>query len=190
MTCHDVALDRAKTPVQPVEADREAFVAAMARAATGISVVTTDGPAGRFALTVSAVSSVSADPPMVLACVNRKSPLSDSATANGVFCINLLATRHEEVSNVFAGRPDAGPAFDFGCADWTEGLTGAPVLADALASFECRLADWHDAGSHRILIGTVMAARQGEGDPLVYAGRGYRHIAAPAETVINRGAEQ
>ena len=50
------------------------FRAAMGLAATGVSVVTTDGPSGRFGLTVSAVSSVSADPPLVLICINRKSP--------------------------------------------------------------------------------------------------------------------
>ena len=61
----------------------EDFVAAMGLAATGVSVVTTDGPAGRFGLTVSAVSSVSAEPPLVLVCINRKSPAMAAVEAPG-----------------------------------------------------------------------------------------------------------
>ena len=76
----------AKPPVGAAQ-----FTAAMGLAATGVSVVTTDGPAGRFGLTVSAVSSVSAEPPLVLCCINRKSPAMAAVEANGVFAVNLLS---------------------------------------------------------------------------------------------------
>ncbi len=152
----------------------ERFTSAMAMAATAVSVVTTDGAAGKFGMTVSAVSSVSAEPPMVLACINRKSPLASAVSTNGIFCINLLAEAQCEISNVFAGRGSDGRAYDFACAEWRREMTGAPVLDGAAASFDCLLDSFHDAGTHRIIIGRVLEAACSDADPLVYARRGYR----------------
>lgn len=96
----------AKPPVRV-----EDFVAAMGLAATGVSVVTTDGPAGRFGLTVSAVSSVSAEPPLVLVCINRKSPAMAAVEANGVFAVNLLSAAHRAYAETFSGaRARAAPS--------------------------------------------------------------------------------
>lgn len=152
------------------------FIAAMGRAAAGVSVVTTDGRGGRFGVTVSAVSSVSAEPPMVLACINRKSPAVAGVAANGVFCVNLLSHSQRPIADVFAGRPARGQPYDFGCADWLVGLSGAPVLPEAAASFECSLEMGYDAGTHRILVGRVLKASGGEAEPLVYSARAYRRI--------------
>ena len=79
------------------------FIAAMGAAATGVSVVTTEGLAGRFGLTVSAISSVSAEPPMLLACVNRKSPAVAAMDRNGRFAVNVLGFNNKDVAEVFAG---------------------------------------------------------------------------------------
>jgi flavin reductase (DIM6/NTAB) family NADH-FMN oxidoreductase RutF len=152
----------------------ERFTSAMAMAAAAVSVVTTDGAAGKFGMTVSAVSSVSAEPPMVLACINRKSPLAAAVSTNGIFCINLLAETQSCVSDVFAGRAADGRAYDFACAGWRHETTGAPVLDGAAASFDCLLESFHDAGTHRIIIGRVLEAACSDAAPLVYARRGYR----------------
>ena len=96
---------------RPVEST-DRFIAAMGRLVTGVTIVTTDGPAGRFGITVSAFSSVSADPPLVLACVNRKSPVVAAVLANGVFCINVLADAHRHVADTFAGRNPEGRPYD------------------------------------------------------------------------------
>jgi len=71
---------------------RERFRNAMSRVAATVNVVTTDGPAGRFGVTVSAMSSVSADgeKPIMLVCVNTQSATADSILENGVFCVNIL----------------------------------------------------------------------------------------------------
>ena len=130
---------------QPAET-AENFIAAMGLAATGVSVVTTDGEAGRFGLTVSAVSSVSADPPLVLACVNRKSPAVAALDRNRVFAVNLLAAHNQAYAETFAGRPRQGRPFDFANHSWLEGRTGLPIVADATAVFECRLEASYDAG--------------------------------------------
>lgn len=158
----------------PVRA--EDFVAAMGLVATGVSVVTTDGPAGRFGLTVSAVSSVSAEPPLVLVCINRKSPAVAALEANGVFAVNLLAAAHQAYAETFSGRPREGNPFDFANHDWREGETGLPLVTDATAVFECAMHDRLDAGTHRIFIGRVLAAHRGQPDPLVYCNRAFRRI--------------
>ena len=154
----------------------ERFVAAMARAATAVSVVTSDGPAGRFGLTVSAITSVSAEPPLMLACIKRRNPLPAAIEANGVMAVNVLGEGQQHIADVFAGR-SPGPNYDFGRAEWCRAVTGSPLLIGAAAVFDCELDAIHDAGSHRILIGRVVEARCGEALPLVYARRGYRGIA-------------
>ena len=158
-------------PVTPVQ-----FTEAMAQAATSVSIVTTDGPSGRFGMTVSAVASVSAEPPMVLACINRRSPAIEAIQTNAVFCINILSASQSALANCFAGRPDAGPAFDFDTASWREGVSGAPILEDAAATFDCVLADSHDAGTHRIFIGRVQVADCTQHQPLAYARRAYQAL--------------
>jgi flavin reductase len=161
----------AKPPV-----DSQDFVAAMGLAATGVSVVTTDGPSGRFGLTESAVSSVSADPPLVLICVNRKSPAVAALDGNGTFAVNLLGADNRAYAETFSGRPREGKPFDFGNHAWRDGETGLPLVGDATAIFECETHDSLDAGTHRIYIGRVVAAHKGDADPLVYCNRAFRRI--------------
>lgn len=153
------------------------FVNAMGLAATGVSVVTTDGPAGRLGLTVSAVSSVSADPPLVLICVNRKSPAVAAIDGNGAFAVNLLAAHHQSYAETFSGRPREGRPFDFANHQWREGETGLPLVEEATAIFECDTHETVDAGTHRIYIGRVVAAHKGKAEPLIYCNRAFRRIA-------------
>jgi flavin reductase (DIM6/NTAB) family NADH-FMN oxidoreductase RutF len=160
--------------------DRDAFLAAMRRAATGVTVVATDGVAGREGCTVSAMSSVSADPPSLLVCVHRQSPVAAAIVANRVFSVSLLGSDHRQVSEVFAGRVLTEIGSKFACGLWGRLRTGAPVLADAPASFDCRVAETVAVGSHLVVIGQVVATRADpDGDaPLVYADQCYRALGA------------
>ncbi|MEV0262456.1 flavin reductase family protein [Streptomyces sp. NPDC050617] len=162
-----IAPDQLTTP-------RQDFIAAMGNAATGVTVVATDGPAGRFAQTVSAMCSVTADPPSLLVCVNERSPLAEAAARNGHFAVSVLSAEQAHVSDVFAGRPAAGPPYDFGCADWETLATGSPLLRGAAAVFDCRLGDAVVSGTHRVLFGAVTAAAVSPGaHPLVHHARTY-----------------
>ena len=134
------------------------FVEAMAAAASGVSIVTAVVNGQRFGLTVSAVTSVSAEPPLLLACINRKSPIVEAVTQSGFFAANLLSEKQVPLARIFAGRPEHGPAYDFSAADWHEGVGGVPVLDHAAATFEAKLHQFHDAGTHRIFVGEVLAA--------------------------------
>jgi flavin reductase (DIM6/NTAB) family NADH-FMN oxidoreductase RutF len=149
------------------------FVQAMGRAVSGVTVVATDGAAGRFAVTVSAMNSVSAEPPLVLACIRRGSPANCAIRANGVFSISVLADCQAHVSDTFAGRPREGAPFDFTIGEWREAVTGAPFLVGAVATFDCALWSSHEAGSHTIFIGRVVAAGESEAAPLLYTRRSY-----------------
>jgi flavin reductase (DIM6/NTAB) family NADH-FMN oxidoreductase RutF len=162
MTLHRVfAAEAAMKSEKPGVEPRGAFLQAMAEAATGVTLVTTDGAAGRFGVTVSAFASVSADPPMVLACIHRKSPAAAAVAANGGFCVNVLSTAQSFLADVFAGRSERYAPYDFGCADWRR-AAGGWCLADAVASFDCELDREVTAGTHQVLIGRVLASRRGD----------------------------
>ena len=88
------------------------FVNSMSRAVSGVSIVTTDGPSGRFGLTVSSMTSVSADPSMLLFCINRNAVPHDAFRANGRFAINVLAVSQQRMADQFAGRTDDAYTFD------------------------------------------------------------------------------
>lgn len=156
---------------------RNAFVAAMAQVATPVTVVTTEGDAGRFGITVSAVSSVSADPPMLLVCINRKSPATEAISGQGSFAVNILAHDDRSVAETFSGRPKEGLPYDFSSHKWVKGALGLPLLDEAAASFECVVDKEFDAGTHRIFVGLVRAVRQGTLKPLVYYKREFARVA-------------
>lgn len=150
------------------------FVSAMANVATGVAVVATDGVGGRCAQTVSSLCSVSVDPPIILACINRRSPLVEAVGINGVFAVSILATGQAVVADIFAGRPVSGQPYHFDDATWEDSSTGAPALCDAAAVFDCRLEDATDVGTHRVLFGSVVACQATGRSALVYAARSYR----------------
>ncbi|MGI9437943.1 MAG: flavin reductase family protein [Geminicoccaceae bacterium] len=166
----------ARAPVRHDE-DAEspsAFIEAMAAAATPVSIVTTDGPAGCVGITVSAVVSVSAEPPIILACINLRSPAVAAIEGNGFFCVNMLGAHQSRLANCFAGRPGDGAAFDFGRGDWRQAASGAPVLETAAASFDCIVESCWNKGTHRIITGRVLCASSSERQPLAYSRRAYR----------------
>lgn len=159
---------------------RTSFLQAVAEAATSVTLVTTGGPAGRLGVTVSAFASVSADPPMLLACINRKSPAAAAIAANGGFCANVLSAEQSDLADVFAGRSDSFAPYDFGCADWRRAEAGWRLIG-SVASFECALDREIAAGSHQVLIGRVLATHRtahADAGSLVYARRAYA-IAQP-----------
>ena len=171
-------LDGLAAPAGDARQQRADFVTAMANAATGVTVVATDGAAGRVAQTVSAMCSVTADPPTVLVAVNRRSPLTGAVATNGVFSVSLLSERQAHVSETFAGRPaGGGQPYDFGCASWTRGHSGAPVLDGAAATFDCSVVQTMPVGTHIVFAGRVLASRAGGQVPLTYHDRRYRRLA-------------
>jgi flavin reductase len=155
---------------------RQQFLEAMSRAASTVSVVTTDGPAGRAGVTVSAMTSVSADAaePTLLVCIHHLSRAAAAILGNGAFCVNVLSHDQAHISDHFAGRAGAPDADRFGCAEWTVQVTGAPRVVDPLVAFDCRLASAERVGTHYVVIGSVADIFIAPaGAPLIYTRRQY-----------------
>jgi flavin reductase (DIM6/NTAB) family NADH-FMN oxidoreductase RutF len=151
------------------------YLAGMRRLAAGVTIVTTragDVPAG---LTATSVCSLTAEPPRLLACINREVDAHELIARSGVFAVNLLTPAHRELADLFGGRGETAGPDRFALGRWTTGRTGAPLLADAAATFECRLVEAIDAGTHSIFIGEVEAVTLPGDDapPLAYHHRGY-----------------
>jgi flavin reductase len=156
---------------------RSLFLEGMSRAATFVAVITTDGPGGRFGVTVSSLTSVSADGPRpsLLACVHHLSPAGVAILAHRGFCANLLAEGQRDLSDRFAGRGRDGHQNRFEGIGWSPGEDGHPCLDGATASFGCRLATAMLWETHHILVGEVTAIRlSDEPGALLYGQRAYR----------------
>jgi flavin reductase len=165
----------------PVEL-RAAFIEAMSRAATGVTIVTTDVPNGRFGQTVSAMCSVSADPPSLLVCIKTTSVIVNAIRQRRAFGVNLLRADQRRVADTFAGRRSWGEPYDFEIATWDSLETGVPLLVGAVGRFDCRLDTVLEVGSHSVLFGDVAAADSAAGTPLLYARRSYgEHMEIPRQ---------
>lgn len=151
----------------------KAFTNAMRRAVSSVSIVTTSGEFGRYGLTVSSMTSVSAEPPMLLVCVNRNSVAHDAIAGNGRFAINVLSARQQDVAASFAGSDDHGPAYDFSSDAWTVTSSGLPQLVNPAALFECELDTAIAADTHSIFVARVTRAYGAEETPLAYSNREY-----------------
>lgn len=141
---------------------------------TGVAVVATVGADGEpRGLTANAVASVSLDPPLVLACVERGAETHDAIRTAGFFAISVLTQDDERAARNFAGDDGADKFRGFA---WRAEVTGAPVLDGALAWVDCRIRDVFDGGDHSICVGGVVGAGAREGEPLVYYRGGYNRL--------------
>lgn len=165
--------------------DARLFTTAMRRAATPVSVVTTEGPGGRFGVTVSSVCTASAEPPQVLVCVHLGGPTAPALRANKCFAVNILDSRHRHVADSFAGRIERWRADRFACDVWGTLFTGAPVLADGLLVMDCELTQEMIVSTHAVFVGTVVGLQSREGAPLLYSDQAYRTLETPGATPGN-----
>jgi flavin reductase len=157
--------------------ERPTFREAMSRLTGAVTVISTNGPAGLGGFTASAVCSITDEPPMLLACMNRNSRQHAVFISNGVLCVNVLTAGQEQVSKVFASAPTVEERFQAG--KWTVLQTGAPALEKALVNFDARIVQVIEAGTHSIFLCQIVTLRIEPDDPsgLAYYGRKYHPIA-------------
>lgn len=146
--------------------DTQCLRQAYSRLAAGTSVVTMIGNDGlKIGLTVSAVTSVSIEPPLMLVCINSKSRAIDALQGGRPFVINLLSRPQEAIGMQFASRETDKFA---GVAYYTAN-SGTPHLLDTLANIECIPQEIVGAGDHHVVIGRVVDVRIGsDAPPLVF----------------------
>jgi flavin reductase (DIM6/NTAB) family NADH-FMN oxidoreductase RutF len=141
------------------------FKTAMRHFPTGVSVVTSLREGEPRGVTVSAFASVSADPPLVLICINREARSYLYISSSKIFCVNLLAGDQRHLAERFAGRLREN---QFEGVEYDSDVTGAAVLRGIVAHFDCEVAEEHHAGSHSIFIGRVLSCSSRPGSPLGY----------------------
>lgn len=156
----------------------EEFRHVLSHFASGVTVVTTWDPDGRpTGLTVSAFTSVSLEPPLVLVCVDHQAQCYPALRASDRFAVNVLGVEHEGVSRRFAASDPA----KFGAADYTLGALGLPLLPEALAHLECRTVHAYPGGDHTIFVGEVESGRARPGEPLLYFRGEYNRLTTIAK---------
>jgi flavin reductase (DIM6/NTAB) family NADH-FMN oxidoreductase RutF/DNA-binding GntR family transcriptional regulator len=144
--------------------DRAAFRETIGHFATGVAVITTVARGRRFGMTASAVASLSLDPPMLVACINRRAPTCVAVRERGTFAVNILTEDQGALAERFA-RPRRDKFAGVGVE---EGATGAPLLVSALARIECRVAEQVTGGSHTVFLADVVGVDTAQGSPLTY----------------------
>src|SRR5258705_7795286 len=159
-------------PVSPEE-----FRAALTAYATGVTVVTAIGPQGPSGATANAVTSLSLDPPMMLACLDRGSRTLTSVRAQGRFGVNALAAGQGKLARRFSAKAPEPEKWDG--IEWSE-REQLPRLDGALVWVACELRDLIDGGDHLILTGNVLHVDSREGQPLLFHRGAYRDLLAEA----------
>jgi flavin reductase (DIM6/NTAB) family NADH-FMN oxidoreductase RutF len=152
--------------------DQAEFRRAMGHFAATVTVVTSKFEGEYRGITVTACSSLSLEPPLVLICIDKRARMHDRLPVGGYFAVNMLAEDQEVVSREFASSK-GDPFQEVG---YHEGATGAPILQGAMCAVECKIVDSLPGGDHTIIVGEVEAAHVREGKPLLYFRGGYGQV--------------
>jgi flavin reductase (DIM6/NTAB) family NADH-FMN oxidoreductase RutF len=132
---------------------------------TGVAVITTRDTHGKcHGITMSALTSLSLDPPLFLICLNNTSKTLGAIKSSGRLCINFLSAEQIDVSKTFASKDDD----KFREVRHTLGELGSPVIDGAVANGECIVETSHEGGDHTIVIARVVRTLVNPGEPLVY----------------------
>ncbi|MBM3384552.1 MAG: flavin reductase family protein [Betaproteobacteria bacterium] len=155
------------------------FKLGMRALAGAVSLITCSHAGHRYGMTATAVCSAAAEPPTVLACINRSTTTNRAIAKSGVFCVNVLRHEDRELSRLFSGTHKGEGRFREG--EWTRLWSGSPVLFSALVSFDCRVANRLEHGTHSVFLGEVMELHLGrKGKALLYADGQYAKLASLA----------
>ncbi len=137
--------------IEPAE-----FRDVMREIASPVAIVAAGSPGRRNGLTATAVCSVSDTPPTVLVCVRRSARAHDDILAPGCFSINFLSADQEDVAVQFSGARGIYGEDRFAAGDWATGISGAPILREALCTLECQLAGTQLVATHSIIFGELV----------------------------------
>jgi flavin reductase ActVB len=153
------------------------FKEVFARYPAGVVIVTTrtaEGEAKGF--TASSFTSVSAEPPLVLTCLNLSAECYPAFTVAETFAISILRPHHQELAELFARRG----ADKFAESSFIDGPHGLPIVADALATLICKKAYDYPGGDHVIIVGEVLESLLGEhGKGMVHYQRRFWGVGEP-----------
>lgn len=159
------------------------FREALSRFPTGVTILSMRTECDTLAgLTVSAFTSVSLEPPMVLACVDARSRCVPALVEGQLFAFSILSEDQADIAAHFA----APIADKFSDTPHRAGANGAPLITGACAHIECSVADCHRGGDHVIVVGAVQRIVVSHDRPLVYAMRNFHRLNAPQAALAAR----
>ncbi|HEM7849234.1 flavin reductase family protein [Burkholderia multivorans] len=171
-------------PIEQQPFDTSGFRRALGAFVTGVTVVTTIQPDGSpRGFTANSFTSVSLDPPLILVCISKTASSHPVFSATQRFAVSVLAENQADVSGVFASKAQD----KFARVPWDTRKTGAPVIRDAAASFDCVTHDVVDAGDHIILIGRVVDFAQTSASPLGYCRGAYVNFSLSQDALSAAG---
>ncbi|UOO82191.1 4-hydroxyphenylacetate 3-monooxygenase, reductase component [Uruburuella testudinis] len=154
------------------------FRHAMASCAAGVHVITTDGAAGRYGITMTAVTSITDEPPTVMLCINRKAAIIPILSANRDLCINVLSASQQDVAEHFAGMTKLSPEERFEYHIWHRGENGQLQVEGALAHLHGRIIAEHEVGTHKVFYVRIGEIKIHGAEPaLVYFRRRFCELA-------------
>lgn len=148
-----------------IEASADNFRSAMRSLAGGVSVITAGRGNDLSGMTVTSVSSLSVEPATLIVSINRKASSWPLLQRHGVFGVNILSSDHIDIAERFSGIGGLKGAERFAGAEWISLVSGVPLLAGALAAFDCEVEHVVERHSHAIVIGRVLDLRVSPGKP-------------------------
>jgi flavin reductase (DIM6/NTAB) family NADH-FMN oxidoreductase RutF len=152
------------------EIDSAQFRELLGRFATGVTIITLNGPDGRpQGMTASSLASVSLHPPLVSVCIDHAADLHDAIARSTRFVVNILESRQELLSRRFADQHEDR----FEGVGYHRSPDGLVLLDGVLAHIECDRHATYPGGDHTIVVGRVTGGTTGEGHPLLYYRGGY-----------------
>lgn len=165
--------------------EKNSYRAAMSCMAAAVNVITSDGVGGMAGCTVSAVCSVTDEPPTLLVCINRSSGNNEIFRVNGKLCVNVLSSEQVETANRFSQK-GLSAVQRLALSQWSVLETGAPVLDGVLCALDCEIDAMHEVGTHTVFFCAVKAVRRSdETDGLIYFSRNFHRVAArPTQAAI------
>jgi flavin reductase (DIM6/NTAB) family NADH-FMN oxidoreductase RutF len=166
---NDMKVDRA---ISCAQASQDSFRQAMRYLASGVSILAAGRDDDRAAITATSVTSLSVEPPTLLVCISRNSSLAPVLQRYWHFSANFLGAAQQHLAERFAGRSGVNGRERFDAGDWISLVSGAPVLANTLASIDCEVEEIIDRHTHSIVIGGVLAVRTEGGDDALAHWRG------------------
>jgi flavin reductase len=168
-------------PGKPIDTAQFAaeFKLGMRSLAGAVNIITCRHEGHVFGMTATAVCSATAEPPTVLACINRSTTTHEAVDKAEIFCVNVLRHEDRELSGLFSGLQKGEGRFRE--EQWEQLFTGAPVLKNALVAFDCRVVNRMVHGTHTVFLGEVQELLIGrKGKPLLYADGQYAKLASLA----------
>lgn len=160
---------QASAPEAPVDTHRTDFLQTMRAVPGAVAIVAAADGDDRTGMAATAWNSLTADPPMVLVCVNKSASVHDLIHRTRAFSLNVMSVDDQETVAIFSARTGLQGRDRFLEGRWSTGPGGQPLLIGSKATFECDLVADHIYGTHSVFIGLVRGSqRHDEADALLY----------------------